>query len=695
MKRLLISVLLLLIAGIIGVAVYSVLFKSDEAASMATADWETLSETNRKEAFTDLMSSPIAPQDSRNAIKWMFLNHPEEATTLLNDAIDFSGRFPKDLSDVALELIREENFSTGMKVLEITRKLFPSDPHVLGMIGIIAYLTNRHDEARKYLEWARTWQRDIPLVDFYLGGLLIQSESTVDRTRGKTLLKGVISAQSPDLKELAGLALLSNRAVPVLKSEFVEILEVLKGLNTFRPDNPNLNALVMRILVNRANELAPGEALPLAMVLIKFPDSTEEDQLATAELAQMQMDIATAGELLNPFQPEDMEEDNPFITRVRRLKAIQLLMERNFSEGVEMFRRLVSEMPDSPGLTSSFRVALTADMPLEYLREMLALYLRLDISDPAMSTSVLTKLIEVDPLRQEEWGQYAAENLLSQKPGPIGNWLIRNGFPEKVIDTFSTDLSTLTASESVVLIEAAFAVDNLDLAEAAIAAGRARLDPSMYEFMRARLALENDDLEEAFEHWKAAHNSAIMSQSFPLLQNLGFLALELDQPVTALQSLYTAFSAGISFSQMQAGRLLELTLKYGSLPQSIKVAEFLAERYPDNPVHKNNLAYFRFLAEQDLEQSVETMRELVEANPNVHNYRLTLALGLLKIGRQNEANRLLQSTPINWESTGNRGQLIYAAVLSANNQRVVADGLIQNIDLESLIPEEKALIEAL
>jgi hypothetical protein len=125
------------------------------------------------------------------------------------------------------------------------------------------------------------------------------------------------------------------------------------------------------------------------------------------------------------------------------------------------------------------------------------------------------------------------------------------------------------------------------------------------------------------------------------------------------------------------------------------VASFLSETFPDNEIHKNNLSYFKFLAEEDIEKHVEIMRNLTERNPDITHYQLTLALGLLKSGRQNEAARLIRNTAINWAEADNRAQLIYAIILSANDQRIVAEGLIQNIDMEGLILEEKALLETM
>jgi hypothetical protein len=148
----------------------------------------------------------------------------------------------------------------------------------------------------------------------------------------------------------------------------------------------------------------------------------------------------------------------------------------------------------------------------------------------------------------------------------------------------------------------------------------------------------------------------------------------------------------MDFSEAEAGRLLQLSLDYGSLAQTVPVAAYLTERFPQKPVHINNLAYFHFLSERNLEEGIASMEKLVEEYPERQAYRLTLALGLLKAGSFNKANRLIESGQIDWDEVGQRGQLIYAAILAANDQRVVAQGLLQNIDPEQLIPEERALM---
>jgi len=177
------------------------------------------------------------------------------------------------------------------------------------------------------------------------------------------------------------------------------------------------------------------------------------------------------------------------------------------------------------------------------------------------------------------------------------------------------------------------------------------------------------------------------------MKNLGFLSLELEQPVNALQSLYAAFTAGIPFSPNQANSLIALTLRYGNLKQSISVANYLYDSYPGEPIYLNNLAYFKFLAGEDLDKFVDLLRPLAKNYSDILNYRMTLGLGLLKSGRHNEAMRLMQSPPIDFNKTSTQGQVIYAAILIANNQQFVAEGLISSINQDELIPEESALIE--
>jgi hypothetical protein len=451
---------------------------------------------------------------------------------------------------------------------------------------------------------------------------------------------------------------------------------------------------IMRILMNRTIQFYPEAALRLADDFMRFPQSTDADRLVFVQLAQQLGQLEWADRYLAGLEQANFPEQSGEGRSLRRSIAVQKILTGSHEEGLEIFESLVKDDPEDAALPGIFQIVLNADPPMSVEEELLTLLLEVRNANVQLLLGALDRLMEIDPLREDRWRTYAAEKLLMEAPSLVGAWLIRNGGSGQLIGKLS-GRKDLPGEACRMLAEAYLkeenprgALETVERFHGAIGAAN-----SAYLSARAHLLAGQEDM--AYEKWREAYNLALGSDAFPMMKNLGLLAIQLDQPVTALRCLYAALNAGIRFDEAQAGTLLELTLRYGNLPQSIKVGEYLNETFPDDPVHKNNLAYFKFLAEQDLNEQVQWMRELSGEYPEVSNYQLTLALGLLKIGRQNEAYRLIQNTNIDWGEAGNRAQLIYAVILGANNQRVVAEGLLQNIDMEALIPEEKALLESM
>lgn len=628
-------------------------------------------------------------------IKWIFINRTEEAEQVLKGGRSLPGSLPELLASAGFELLQERENVGAIRLISASRIAFPNDPHVLGLTGVAAILAGRKQEALQFLNQAETWRRDIPMVDFYLGGLLIESEIAADRARGKALLDRVVQKRHTKFSELAALTLLADRRVPLQGAEYRRIFDQLKQKGALRPDNSNLNLDVLRILLNRTLAFYPAEVMLLADLMAGFPGASRADLIGLARLAQAQGELKQAEQLLERIgDPEEIPEGSAERRSLSIALATQMLVRNQPDEGVQLLATLVKEQPDDPSLAETFSSILDLELSLQTEREVLELVLQLKQVPVQTILAALSRLIEIDPIRAESRRQFAIATFLEAFPSATGAWLIQNDGAEDLATVLMAKENTSEAETSI-LIEALLAETRAQEALNQLELRSDSLQPVMRSYLASRSLTLLGQTEAALEKWRETHNMALSSDAFPMVKNLGMLAIQLEQPVTALQTLYSAFSAGIPFTEEQAQILLGLTLGHGSLLQSIRVAEYLENRYPTQPRHKNNLAYFKFLADEDLDQQVDIMREICDEYPEVVEYRLTLALGLLKVGRKNEAARLIQNTQINWNQADNRAQFIYAIILAANNQRVVAQGLLQNIDQEDLIPEERALLETL
>lgn len=655
--------------------------------SFSPEKWEAGSLDQRRALIdTALQQGRLPVGQETKILGWLFTEDPQKAARTLRPFQRSVANLPRHLSDTAWELFLNGSTDSGVAALRLARDLYPNDPDVLGISGVIAYRSGEREAARTLLNEAVSWGLDRPVVTFYLGGLLVQSDSAADRLRGKQLLLKVLESATADYAERAGLALLTNRTVALIPEEIRTVYETLAERNVFTGDNPNLPAPALRLLANRLAPTLPEAALQMAELLLESPDSTQEDHLGFIRLAQDMGEMAKAREWMDKLPEDALQSPAGHL-----LTIVQQFLEEKYSTALQGLRKQVNSNPAQEGLRDAFRSILQRDLPVGTESDILELYLLLPELPYLSALYAVDRLLAISPLQTEEWVQYAIEQLLPRKTLSTGEWLLLKDQAEPLIRELE-ERGELSRDETLALLKAYLQEEQAPQAEQLLQESRSRFDTTIASFFEARVYHQLDQPERAFNAWMDAERGATASDRFPLLKQLGFLALEMGRSINALQTLQTAFSAGMDFSEREAARLLQLSLDYGTLAQTIPIAAYLAEKFPQNPVHINNLAYFHFLDERNLEEGIASMEKLVEEYPERQAYRLTLALGLLKAGSFNKANRLIESGQIDWNEVGERGQLIYAAVLAANDQRVVAQGLLQNIDPENLIPEERALM---
>lgn len=662
------------------------------------AEWNEFSETELEEAVRAVFESGYLPEGREvHFISWLLGDHTEKGVAWIREYSDQVSGMEWHLSNTAYQMIKANNPEMSVGLIRLAQELYPNHPDVLGVSGIVAYLSNQLDQARRYFEEADIWKANKPIVNFYFGGLLIISDTMADRTRGKTILIKLVNGDDAELKELAGLALLTSTTVPMTREDIEFFYNELNEISVFREGNPNLSAQALRLIVNRIGGSMPDEGLEIGGLILLYPGATLEDYLGIIKLAQFQGSKELSRKYIDLLNEDaslssGIEDNRAF----KRIKATQHFFEEELEEGLLLIDQLAGA-PDADvaALQETFQAIQSSSPSIDTERKLLNSYLKLDIHNPATSLAVLNRLVEIQPLRQKDWIQYALDKLFEMNPSIVSEWLILNGASDLLVEKIGTDLENVGTLKATALINAYLKKEDPESAQNVLTQKWNELAPAVAYFLQARIHSQQGTKEKAVAAWEESHQLTVGTNQFALLKNLGFLALDMDQSVSGMQCLYTSLTAGIPFSREQAITLLQLTLSYGSLRQSIRTAEYLATIEPLEPLHKNNLAYFQFLAEEQVEESVEVMRELVEEYPEINQYRLTLALGLVKAGRINEADRLLQNTLVDWNNTSPRGLLIYVVVLAETDQRTLAQGLMQNLERDNLIPEERALLEGI
>jgi hypothetical protein len=286
-----VRVILISTAALIGFAIilfYAIAGSSGKNASgFEQAEWEALDTEQLDNRFTLVFSSGRLPSDQEKAfLIWAFTHHPEKSEAATREHAYGIANLPWYLSDGAWDLVRAKEYEAGMRMLGLAGELFPNNPDVLGMTGIIAYLRGDKISALRFLEEAESWRRNRPIVDFYLGGMLVVSESTADRTRGKSILMGLVNGTDAELRELSGLTLLTNTNVPMIREDLDTIYEMLESNSVFVVGNPHLPAEALRVIINQLTPNFPERAMTIADLLVQHPQASANDFMGMIRLSQ-------------------------------------------------------------------------------------------------------------------------------------------------------------------------------------------------------------------------------------------------------------------------------------------------------------------------------------------------------------------------------------------------------------------------
>lgn len=120
----------------------------------------------------------------------------------------------------------------------------------------------------------------------------------------------------------------------------------------------------------------------------------------------------------------------------------------------------------------------------------------------------------------------------------------------------------------------------------------------------------------------------------------------------------------------------------------------MAQQFPNNPAITNDLFYTTLLLHPTQAESIlPQIEKLVESDPTILAYRVTLSLAYLTIQNFSAAHQVLDITSLDWTPLRGSWRAIKAITLKKMGQTTAAKNLQKTIIPQALLPEEAAQLK--
>jgi len=206
---------------------------------------------------------------------------------------------------------------------------------------------------------------------------------------------------------------------------------------------------------------------------------------------------------------------------------------------------------------------------------------------------------------------------------------------------------------------------------------------------RMRVFLEQNQHRRAELQWERAMLAAktypkklwYLSDYASLMGLTGYTRSALEELVAIPSSMRNGYMA-----------LLQLEQKFTNTRRIRDVLSRMNKAFQGEATIENDLAYTNLLLEEQIMDSVEVARKIVERRPAYLAHRITLALGYLRIDEPESALALFDELELNWMSLQPRWRVVLALTLRLNDHSEQSRLLIQNINENQLLPQEVKLL---
>ncbi len=498
----------------------------------------------------------------------------------------------------------------------------------------------------------------------------------------------------------------------------VDAWEKARAAHALAPGRIEIARVVARLYDVADPAAAPG----YWRAVVEASAGESADRLALAEALLRTDDLGELAEQLAVLKEQSYRPGE-----VMHLRARAALQQGDLNTALEVVRELI-DRPDAPEGTPLFYVQLQLLSPqpdvraagMRYLMDLLegdgslALSAARNLArapglDPERTRRVADRIAGLDPPDRED--RLLRYELLARLPevdrqtiareaarefnlddrselAAFGRWLNRHGFTAQTVSVISEADALSRQDLFLVRADAMALLGEWEAIGALLNQRRVPLEDYLRAFFRMRVHLERGEARRASIEWDRA-----LLAAGPHPERLAYLADKAR--VLGLSGYYqSALERMTELPLVRRGgyeRLIAHLQSEGRSRELLGAYRRMADDYPRDDSVQNDLRYLRFLLQDVNEAELQAARRLVESNPALLAYRMTLALGLVRSDRSAEALQALDGLAVNWFEVRDRWRVILATALHAEGYRGDARHLAESVDARALLPEEREI----
>ncbi len=294
-------------------------------------------------------------------------------------------------------------------------------------------------------------------------------------------------------------------------------------------------------------------------------------------------------------------------------------------------------------------------------------------------------------------------------------WLNGKGEYQKTLETIPLEKALQSRDLFLQHLDALGALDRWSEVKQLLSSDRFPLEPVIQQMYLARCSAQLGEKTATQNYWQRALEAA--GADLQKLFTLAEYAQKNGNAEIAEAAYNSAAAAAPKLRIAQDGRL-RLAHAKGDTKKMHTVLADMLRIWPDDPAIQNDEAYTRLLLmtsqqspevrdqksennreqttdNEELKSTEQLAEKLMEREPASLPHRTLLALARLRQGRAQDALRIYENVQVAPNILTPSALAVHAAVLEATGHHADAVTEKDQIKIDNLLPEEKALIEKL